>query len=344
MGQRGLAKVVHFNPVRTSDVRLPPGSAFVIANSLSVSKKAETAHTRYNARVVECRLAAAMLALALGAPQAEARAVQTLRQVRAAIQIQIQALESCPESSTPALFSPALRPRLPPPQVEAAAGGLAAAASAAERHLKEVYQPAELEAALGLPLPQLFAGSAASLGVLAHAKGGFKLRLRAVHVFSEALRVDAFAAACAAGAKLEALGALMDASHASCRDAYECSCPELEELVAAAKGLGALGARLTGAGWGGCAVMLVPQRSAAAFVDALAAKFYAPRIAAGVLKEADLPQTVFATEPASGAAIVKGFGTASLAADYTDYYYYAASAAAALLAGAALAYGGARRR
>lgn len=52
--------------VRAEDVVLPPGATFVIANSLTVSAKAETAAARYNMRVVECRLAAMLLALALG--------------------------------------------------------------------------------------------------------------------------------------------------------------------------------------------------------------------------------------------------------------------------------------
>ena len=52
--------------VRAADVSLPEGATFVIANSLTVSAKAETAATRYNMRVVECRLAAAVLALGLG--------------------------------------------------------------------------------------------------------------------------------------------------------------------------------------------------------------------------------------------------------------------------------------
>lgn len=52
--------------VRAEDVVLPKGATFVIANSLTVSAKAETAAARYNMRVVECRLAAMLLALALG--------------------------------------------------------------------------------------------------------------------------------------------------------------------------------------------------------------------------------------------------------------------------------------
>ena len=52
--------------VRAADVVLPQGATFVIANSLTVSAKAETAAARYNMRVVECRLAAMLLALAFG--------------------------------------------------------------------------------------------------------------------------------------------------------------------------------------------------------------------------------------------------------------------------------------
>ena len=44
---------------------LPPGATFVIANSLTRSAKAETAAKNYNMRVVECRLAAAALGVAL---------------------------------------------------------------------------------------------------------------------------------------------------------------------------------------------------------------------------------------------------------------------------------------
>ncbi len=96
---------------------------------------------------------------------------------------------------------------------------------------------------------------------------GRRARLRRVrHVLGEAERVDAAEAALAAGRWSE-LGALMNASHASCRDDYEVSCPELEALVAAARESGALGARLTGAGFGGCTINLVAAADAAGFVE-----------------------------------------------------------------------------
>ena len=55
--------------MRAADVKLPEGATFVIANSLTISNKAETAATRYNMRVVECRLATAVLANLLGQPK-----------------------------------------------------------------------------------------------------------------------------------------------------------------------------------------------------------------------------------------------------------------------------------
>lgn len=166
------------------------------------------------------------------------------------------------------------------------------------------YSREELEALLGCPLSTLFADSPASLSVLQHLSArGFKLRDRAAHVFAEAGRVGAFAGACAGGAALETLGALMDASHASCRDLYECSCPELEELVATAKARGALGARLTGAGWGGCAVMLVPEHAVQPFLADMTRLYFDKRVAAGLLAREELPSALFATQPGAGAAI-----------------------------------------
>jgi len=82
------------------------------------------------------------------------------------------------------------------------------------------------------------------------------LRSRAVHVVSETARTR-FAAQLLEQRKLKQFGQLLYESHESCRRLYACSSPELDTIVAAAKRAGALGARLTGAGWGGSAVVLV---------------------------------------------------------------------------------------
>jgi galactokinase len=82
------------------------------------------------------------------------------------------------------------------------------------------------------------------------------LRSRAVHIVSETARTR-FAAQLLEQGKLKQFGQLLYESHESCRRLYACSSPELDTIVAAAKRAGALGARLTGAGWGGSAIVLV---------------------------------------------------------------------------------------
>jgi galactokinase len=82
------------------------------------------------------------------------------------------------------------------------------------------------------------------------------LRRRARHVHSECTRVDAFADALARG-DLISCGALMDESHTSLRDDYEVSTEALDRLVERLRSTaGVHGARLTGAGFGGCVVAL----------------------------------------------------------------------------------------
>jgi len=93
--------------------------------------------------------------------------------------------------------------------------------------------------------------------------GGVELR-RARHVVYENLRVRAAVEALEAE-NFEELGGLMYASHASMREDYEISTPELDAFVAFASQHSAVGARLTGAGFGGCAIALIaPDR-----IDAL---------------------------------------------------------------------------
>jgi galactokinase len=87
-----------------------------------------------------------------------------------------------------------------------------------------------------------------------------RTRRRARHVVTEIERV-ARAVEALEAADWAAVGELFVASHASMRDDFEISCPELDVAVDAALASGALGARMTGGGFGGSAVALVPAES-----------------------------------------------------------------------------------
>ncbi len=123
------------------------------------------------------------------------------------------------------------------------------------------------------------------------------LRQRFLHVIWENHRVER---------ALEAMrhsdgagfGALMNSSHASLRDEFAVSCPALDTLVAAAVESGAWGARLTGAGFGGCAILLVSRGQAPALTERLEARFYHSRP-----ERTSFPDYLLPAEPSDGASI-----------------------------------------
>jgi galactokinase len=119
------------------------------------------------------------------------------------------------------------------------------------------------------------------------------------HVVGEAQRVH-LAEAALRQADALSFGQLMLASHESLRTDYEVSLPELDELVALAMANGAYGARLTGAGFGGCAVILCPQVSLASLQSALARAYYEPR----GIRGAQLGEVLFEVRASQGARVV----------------------------------------
>ena len=86
-------------------------------------------------------------------------------------------------------------------------------------------------------------------------------RRRARHVLTENARVDATVDALRAG-DLEAVGRLLDASHASLRDDYDSSVEEVEAAVERLKRAGAVGARMMGGGFGGAVLALLAPGAA----------------------------------------------------------------------------------
>jgi galactokinase len=122
---------------------------------------------------------------------------------------------------------------------------------------------------------------------------------RARHVIGEIERT-VHAAEGVRASNWPTVGQLMYASHASLRDDYEVSCKELDAVVDIAESIGLkggmIGCRMTGGGFGGCAVALVKSDA----VEAISKK-----IAADYKKKTGIEATIFVSRPAAGATVIK---------------------------------------
>ena len=118
---------------------------------------------------------------------------------------------------------------------------------------------------------------------------------RARHVVEEIRRVGRAQALLDAG-DIAHFGKLMNECHVSLRDLYEVACPELNAMARIAQSLrGCYGARLTGAGFGGCTVNLVERAQSEAFVDTLSRAYE---------KETGFHPKIFTTRASEGAALI----------------------------------------
>ncbi|GFP54244.1 hypothetical protein ACSS6W_001928 [Trichoderma asperelloides] len=296
--EQGSATFVSFTPVLSArPVKFPPTSpelCFIIAQSFVTSNKHVTGPIHYNLRVVEVSFAAAYLNAVLNPPGTE------LPQDAGPLGISLQGFHE-------SFF------------YHNGGSDYAAARSLSKeeelRKLIEVtkqtltredgYTREEVAAVLQMSVPEL---EKRFMSVFPVRADRFKLRQRALHVFTEALRVLEFltllerplhTGATDTTQYNNALGKLMNETQDSCRDLYECSCPEIDEICRISRGAGAYSSRLTGAGWGGCSVHLVPADKAQAVKEALEEQYYSKLTLTDEQKE----HAVVVTQPARGSAI-----------------------------------------
>ncbi|HET8657529.1 MAG TPA: galactokinase [Micromonosporaceae bacterium] len=116
-------------------------------------------------------------------------------------------------------------------------------------------------------------------------------RRRVRHVVTENQRVLSTVALLRAG-RVREIGPLLSASHASLRDDFEVTVPELDTAVEAAMSAGAYGARMTGGGFGGCVLALVDAAAVEPVSDAVRQAFAA---------RAFRPPAAFVAAPSDGA-------------------------------------------
>lgn len=260
LARAGCALHIDFHPLRPRLVPIAGDAVFIIADSLVKAEKAGAARLAYNTRVAECRLGLALLRHLAG-PENQAAAPSLGAFMRAV-----------PDW-------PAVLVALPAAEVTVA----------------------EVARLIGMPEDVLIAEYLLGRDgrPLVPTDGRFAAMRRCRHVLTEAQRVAQAEAALLAG-DLVALGRLMDASHASCAEDYAISCPELNHLVTTLRRHGALGARLTGAGFGGCTIALVARDAVDDVLDGVWRDYYQPL---------DLPQHIrrdsvlFPCVPSAGAHV-----------------------------------------
>lgn len=232
LAQQGSAGYVQFQPrLSYTPINLPKGAKFYISHSGASCNKGTTSH--FNTRVLETRLAAAILAVHNNIALSSFDGEVTLSKV---------------QDSLKASFSEMIN------QVEK----FICKKSYSLQDTLDALKSDNLSETLKL----ISSSNHARLVSLVDESMVYKIQQRAQHVFTEASRVESFKNTCLATDltdqdKLTQLGQLMNESHTSCRDLYECSCDQLDELVRVSRECGAIGARLTGAGWGGCMIALV---------------------------------------------------------------------------------------
>lgn len=302
--QRGSALYVGFQPeLSARTIEFPQTHTpltFVIAQSFVAADKHVTAPVCYNLRVVECTLAARVLASICG-------------------------LKDLPDDSSPLGFS--LRSFHDGYFKKKGAVGddvkdfrsqLDQLIHIVDNYLpqEEGYTREQISELIGTSVPELEKRYMTKFPVRADS---FKLRQRAMHVFGEAVRVlqfmDLLQSPTPSNEKeseelLKSLGNLLNDTQESCRDIYECSCSELDELCQLARSAGAYGSRLTGAGWGGCSVHLVPQAKVEAVKKAWEEKYYKKRFPD--MDAAKLQDAIVVSKPGSGSTLFQVAGRESL--------------------------------
>lgn len=147
----------------------------------------------------------------------------------------------------------------------------------------------------------------------------FKIRQRALHVFSEAGRVLQFMDVLASPPPkdekentelLRALGELLNDTQDSCREIFDNSCPEIDELCKLARSAGAYGSRVTGAGWGGCTVHLVPENKVEAVKQKWIKEYYQAKFPD--ITEEKLAEAIIVSKPGSGSCVFQVDGRESI--------------------------------
>ncbi|KAK2864951.1 hypothetical protein FQN49_004051, partial [Arthroderma sp. PD_2] len=288
--RRGYLLYVTFFPqFKVQHVAIPKATTeitFMVAQSFVTSNKAETAPRHYNLRVAECTLAAVILAKKhnITLQKDSSSLGYSLRNLQQELMRQDGRHDDPFEYQLDSLI-------------------LIVKETFSQ---DQGYTRSEIAEMLQLTVPQVEEQFLSSFPVQTEK---FYFRQRALHCFKEARRVLDFRSCLARSHtldqhNLEYLGQLLDESQASCRDVYDCTCPEVDEMCEIARRAGSLGSRVTGAGWGGCTVHMIPQEKVKDVTKALREEYYMKRWPD--MEKEKLEQAMVISKPSNGSFLITG--------------------------------------
>ncbi|KAI9704326.1 MAG: galactokinase [Candelina mexicana] len=295
---QGSAIYVSFKPtIYARLVEFPatkPEMTFLVAQSFVAADKHVTGPIHYNLRVMECSLAAQFLASKLGLKRSLPEDSSPLRvSLRGFQDTYFEEVDGIKDNTKTSISEFTKQ--------------LEALVQLAQEHLDQAdgYSREDIASVIGISVQELNHRFTSRVPVRAER---FFLRQRALHVFSEAIRVTRFMSLLSSSSDqgeqlLKNLGSILNETQTSCREMYDCSCPEIDELCKLALDAGAYGSRLTGAGWGGCSVHLVPQAKVGAIKKAWEMGYYRKQFPN--ITEEKLAEAVVVSKPGNGSSILE---------------------------------------
>ena len=266
LGTAGHAVKIDFFPLRIERIAIPEDWLFVVCNSLVPAPKSAEVQHIYNTRVLECKIAAILISHRLG------------RFIHDATALRLAEVDPGRLGLHAGEFARKIWDCLPPGAVS----------------MDAVCDtvPDDIAALIRSEQDRIMPDAA-------HPDDRFHIFDRYRHVVSEAARVEQAVEQLRRN-DVKRLGVLLDQSHESCRDLYGVSSTLLDEMIDHAKRHGAIGARLTGAGFGGCTVNLVRKGSEREFVQSMEQHFHEKLAGASSYKPED---RIFIAEPSDGASV-----------------------------------------
>jgi len=280
LGNEGTALKIDFHPLSVETVTIPDSISFVVANSMIRAAKTENAKLKYNRRAIECRLVTAFI------NKFVSKEFNTRNDFLYIGNLKKEFPDIYP-SAIDYLLNNVLN------KDSFTTTDIVEALDISIRELKEKYLRMK--------------DSYHEESFFHEPKDGFKLQQRFKYIVNESNRVDEAVKAMVSG-NIKYFGELMNLSHKEARNLYEISIPDLDFLCNLSSANGALGARLTGAGFGGCIVSVIGNKKVSKVINILTKQYFHTYFKQRHTKlysnNMDTTDKIFACKPCKGAGLL----------------------------------------